>query len=406
MHRGFAVRMTMQCSFAVYWLCGAVLWAAPTGAAKTQPAAAQDVVVLSNGDTLHGKLVGESGGKISFHSEVLGDLTIPWGKIKELHAEGTYAVFGDNNKPRNERQLGKIPVGSVDATGETVTVRGPAAAAAPIAVKEAGYIVEETTLHKELGKHSGPLAGWSGAATGGATLVTATQNQYTFSGAVALARTMPEVSWLDTRNKTLIGFSGSFGKITQPAYTMPATATTPATLVPSTSTKTAIYHADAERDEYFSSRFFALGQTTFDHNFSQDLDLQQIYGGGLGWTALKTAKQEADLKGTVQYEKQEFISGATGTNQDLVGSTFSGNYALHLKMVTYTQSVAFIPAYNNARAYSTTETNTFAFPAYKNFSFSLGTLDSYLNDPPVSLPPTKRNSFQFTMGLTYAIKAR
>ena len=46
------------------------------------------------------------------------------------------------------------------------------------------------------------------------------------------------------------------------------------------------------------------------------------------------------------------------------------------------------------------------FPAYKNLSFSVGTLDSFLNDPPVSLPPTKTNSFQFTMGLTYAIKSK
>jgi len=69
------------------------------------------------------------------------------------------------------------------------------------------------------------------------------------------------------------------------------------------------------------------------------------------------------------------------------------------------QGVSFIPAYNNMRAYSAMENNTFAFPAYKRLSFSLGTMDSYLNNPPASLPPTKRNSFQFTMGLTYAIKS-
>jgi hypothetical protein len=74
--------------------------------------------------------------------------------------------------------------------------------------------------------------------------------------------------------------------------------------------------------------------------------------------------------------------------------------------VTYTQGLAFIPAYNNERAYSATETNTFAFPAYKNFGFSVGTLDSYLNDPPATEPPTKRNSFEFTMGLTYAFKSK
>jgi len=41
----------------------------------------------------------------------------------------------------------------------------------------------------------------------------------------------------------------------------------------------------------------------------------------------------------------------------------------------------------------------------------VATLDSYLNDPPAVVlsatqPPIKRNSFQFTMGFTYAIKSK
>ncbi len=190
-----------------------------------------------------------------------------------------------------------------------------------------------------------------------------------------------------------------YGKITQPSYTSGGVFT------PSTSTKSSILHLDAERDEYFSPRMFGLGQAAFDHNFGQDLNLQQIYGGGLGWTVLKTPKQGADLKATMQYERQSFITG-TPASQDLIGSTFSADYSLKLKLVSYTQGLAFIPAYNNTRAYSATETNTFAFPAYKNFAFSVGTLDSYLNDPPATAPPTKRNSFQFTMGVTYAIKSK
>jgi hypothetical protein len=169
-------------------------------------------------------------------------------------------------------------------------------------------------------------------------------------------------------------------------------------------TKSALYHADAERDEYLSPRFFALGQTAFDHNYAQNLDLQQIYGGGFGWTALKTAKQEADLKATIQYEKQQFFY--SGSNQNLIGSTLSLSYVLHHKNVVYTQGLAFIPAFNNPHAYSADETNTLAFPAYKNLSFSLGTLDSYLNNTPASDPPSKHNSFQFTMGFAYAIKSK
>jgi hypothetical protein len=97
-------------------------------------------------------------------------------------------------------------------------------------------------------------------------------------------------------------------------------------------------------------------------------------------------------------------------NQNLVGSTFGANYDLHLKLVTFTQALSFIPAYNRFSAYSASETNTFTFPAYKKLGFSLGTVDTYLNDAPFigtsTTPPTKPNSFQFVMGLTYAFKSK
>ncbi len=304
-------------------------------------------------------------------------------------------------KARGKKAAKQIPVGTLEVANQSLTLHPESAAAeTPLPVKNAQYIMDAAELDKQVNHEPGFFSGWNGAATAGATLVTATQNQYTVSGGIGLVRAVPTVSWLNARNRTSVDFTGSFGKITQPAYTSGTTT------VPAVPTKSAIYHADAERDEYFSPRFFALGQTAFDHNFGQDLDLQQIYGGGFGWTALKTAKQEADLKGTVQYEKQQFITGGSSGNQNLIGSTFAATYVLHLKLFTYTQGVSYIPAYNNMRAYSTNETNTFAFPAYKRLSFSLGTMDSYLNDPPVSLPPTKRNSFQFTMGLTYAIKSK
>ena len=89
-----------------------------------------------------------------------------------------------------------------------------------------------------------------------------------------------------------------------------------------------------------------------------------------------------------------------------MGSTFAANYLLKMRLFSYTQGLQFIPSYNIPRAYSANETNIVAFPAYKNLAFSLGTNDSYLNDPPTSVPPTKRNSFQFIMGLTYAIKSK
>ena len=343
-----------------------------------------------------------SDGKITFHSEALGDISVGWDKIKELHTSGSYAVLDKSVKVRSKKNAAAIPEGRLEVAGNSIAVHSEKGATpSPIPVANAQYIMDEETLNKQLYGQPGFLTGWNGAATAGAAIVTATENQYTFSGGVGLVRVVPTVSWLATRDRTSIDFTGSFGKITQPSYTDPVTGI----VVPAVVTKSAIYHAGAERDQYLSPRLFALAQTAFDHNFGQDLDLQQIYGGGFGWTFLKTPRQEADVKATIQYEKQQFISGSVG-NQNLIGSTISLAYVLHHKLVTYTQGLAFIPAFNNPHAYSANETNTLAFPAYKNFSFSLGTLDSYLNNPPDSLPPTKRNSFQFTMGLTYAIKSK
>ena len=386
----------------VILLISSLLSALAAAAHSGAQAPASDVLVLNNGDTIHGKLVNSLDGKITFHSDALGDLSVSWDKIKELHTSGSYAVLDKSVKLRGKKSAGAIPTGQLEVTNNSIAIQSEKAAApAPIPVGNAQYILDTATLDKQLYHHPGFFTGWNGAATAGAAIVTATENQYTFSGAVGLVRVVPTVSWLTTRDRTAVDFTGSFGKITQPSYTDPITGI----VVPSVVTKSAIYHAGAERDQYFSPRFFALAQTEFDHNYGQDLDLQQIYGGGFGWTFLKSPKQEADLKATIQYEKQQFISDSSA-NQNLIGSTISLAYVLHHKLVTYTQGLAFIPAFNNPHAYSANETNTLAFPAYKNFSFSLGTLDSYLNNPPDTLPPTKRNSFQFTMGLTYAFKSK
>lgn len=384
----FASRPAQVCLCFVFVMMISIAAARAEGPKAPEPPAT-DVLVLSNGDTLHGKLVKEVGGKVTFHSDALGDVDVAWDKIKELHAAGSYGVLAKGVKLHRGKNAGEIPTGTVDVENQAVTVHtAKAAAPAPIAVKDAEIIIDQKTLDTQLHHEPGFFQGWNGAATAGATLVQATQNQYTVSGGIGLVRAVPSVSWLSPRNRTSTDFTGSFGKITQPG-------TTPV--------KSAIYHIDGERDEYFSDRFYGLAQAAFDHNFALDLELQQVYGGGMGWTLFKTPKQEGDLKGTIQYEKQAFINPTPGENQNLVGSTFAANYAAHAKLFTYTQELGYIPAYNTPSAYSAGETDTLAFPTYKNFAFSVGTIDTYLNDAPMG---TKRNSFQFTMGLTYAIKSK
>ena len=361
-----------------------------------------DVIVFTNGDQLTGYFLREVGGNVTFHSTIVGDVTVPWSKIQSLHVAAQMAILDRTITPRRGRVPRGLPVGSLSVSDNLITVHPPDnAMIKPIPVQSAEYIVDTTTLNKQLYGHPGFFAAWNGGITAGATVVQATQKQYTFNGAIALNRTVPTIPWLDTINRTTIGFSGSFGKIIQPAYTSNGV------VYPSSASKSAIYHADAERDEYFSPRFYALAQTSFDHNYGQGLDLQQIYGGGVGNTVIKRPKQLLDLKVTfLQYENQAFIDATRGTNQNLIGSTFAGVYALKLpRGVSLNQQVAYIPGWNNLHAYSATESNTLGIPFYKSLSFSVGTIDSYLNNPPPAVPPTQRNSFQFNFGATYQIKS-
>ncbi len=410
----------MRTAFLPLW---SVLGLAPVvGAAEAVPkppalGAPRDVLVFENGDTLKGKLEREVTGTVYFSSDELGEVTVPWSKIRSLRTATGYVVL--ENKPNVRHSIVDASRGSLRIENDQVHVSPGSAPPSelggrevvrnerivpgrqPIPVEEAQFILDDQTFDRQVRRNPNLFAGWNGSATAGVTVVKGTENQQVYNSAVALTRRVPTVSWLAARDRTTADFSSAYGKITQPAYVtggLPVAAIT---------TLTSIFHADAERDEYFSNRAYVLAQIAFDHNYSQGLDLQQIYGAGLGVTVIKRAVQELDLKASLQYEKQLFFSGAGGTNQNLIGATLSGTYRLKLKSgIAFTQQTSYIPAFNNTRAYSANETDALSFPLYKNLAFTVGTIDTYLNDPPPAVPPVTRNSFQFTSGVTYNIKSR
>ena len=131
-----------------------VLSAALTCAAQAKPAPDPDVLVLKNGDTLHGKLVSSVGGKVNFHTDSLGDISVKWEDVKELHTAGNFAVLDSTVKLRSKKHVPQIPVGKIDFNDQSVTVHpesGPAPS--PIASKNAEYIMDQATLNKEVYHH-------------------------------------------------------------------------------------------------------------------------------------------------------------------------------------------------------------------------------------------------------------
>jgi len=145
------------------------------------------------------------------------------------------------------------------------------------------------------------------------------------------------------------------------------------------------------------------------HNYSQGLSLQQVYGGGLGYTVLKTPKQELDAKFDIHFERQSYFVTPNivpppplTPSKNLVGADFGDTYMLKLpKGLVFNQTAVITPAFNNTNAWSAVATAGLVFPVYKRLGFSVGTLDDFLNDPAIG---SKKNSFQFTAGVTYTLK--
>lgn len=387
---GLLSRVVLASSPLLFGLAKPVHAQAPAAAAP-----APDVIIFTNGDQLTGKLLREIGGSVTFHSDIAGDVIVPWEKIKTIQSSQKFAVIQQGQHVTRKTPDADVPQGTVQVENDQVKVTTPASSTSKdIPVKNTQYIIDEGTYSKEVRTSPGFLGGWAGSMTAGASLVQATQNSRSFTGAANLVRSVPSVTWLDPRNRTTFDFTGAYGSITQPG---------------TVGTKTNIIHFDAEQDWYFSPRFYFLVDAAFDHNYSQGMDLQQLYGAGVGYTVIKNPKQELDVKFDIHYEKQKYFvtpgiipPPPLTPSKNLVGADFGDTYMLKLPHgLVFNQGATITPAFNQSNAYSAIATAGLLFPVYKRFGFTVGTLDDFLNDPAAG---SKKNSFQFTAGVTYTLK--
>lgn len=342
----------------------------------------KDVLIFKNGEKLVGALDHEVDGKVYFKSDNVGMVAVSWSAIQTLQASKPFAVLEKGAFVRRHRSNFNVPVGPISVHGDTLTVHA-SGGAQQIPVKTVSYLVDHPTFDKNVLKGQSPWQGFAGRITAGTSLVYSTQNSRSINTSVALIRKVPAVAWLPPQGRTSLDFSSNFGQVTQ--------ANTP-------TVKTNIVHGALEQDEYFVRRFYLLQQAVFDHNSSQGLDLQQLYGVGVGYKAMKDSKQELDLTATAGYTKQQL---ADTPENDLVGSSIGDTYNRKFpRKFVFSQVGAFHPAWNKLDDYSANIAANLSFPVFQGFGFTVGVVDSYLNKPATGF---KGNSVQFNTGLTYML---
>ena len=79
-------------------LCSASPWQARPAAQAEDKKPQPDVVIFTNGDQLTGTVERGMGDSIVFKSDMAGEITIPFAKIKELRSHGEFALIRKDTK--------------------------------------------------------------------------------------------------------------------------------------------------------------------------------------------------------------------------------------------------------------------------------------------------------------------
>jgi hypothetical protein len=188
-----------------------VLWTLLFLGAIQAYAQISDTITFSDGEQLAGKLISVLGGTVTFHSEILGDVTVPLEKVKTLNTAHPFAAVEKNQHVTRRTAVEQIPVGSIALKNNSVSVSPPHAEEKSFPANQIASLLDAPTCHREIQSESDFFYGWAGSITLGASLVGATNSAQTYTGSVALTRSIPTIAWLPPASKTTLNLSGTYG---------------------------------------------------------------------------------------------------------------------------------------------------------------------------------------------------
>lgn len=345
----------------------------------------KDIIIFRNGEKLVGVLKRSSDDAVIFKSEMAGEVNVKWSDIQELRTAGDFALIEKGTRLRTGADGLNIHLGTVDVVDGSVMLKeAPTLPPLTLPLTLTANLVDRKTFARVVLSRPAWYRNWKGTATLGVSLVRATQTNQTYNSSANFVRDVPGEDWMDPETRTTLSFTSAFGQLTQPNTPL---------------VKTSIFRALAERDRYFSPRGFTFFHTAFDHDYSQGLDLQQLYSMGVGLSVIKSKNEQLDLRSAIGYKDQKFFDPTQ--NQHLVGSVFSESYDRRLEKLTFHQFLSITPSWSNLNAYSATGTVALTVPIFKRISFTISATEGFLNNPS---PTFRKSSFQLGSAVTYKIQ--
>jgi Protein of unknown function, DUF481 len=335
-----------------------------------------DTLVLKNGDHLTGTIESSDAKAITFKTDYAGEIKVQWSAVKETSTEKPLYVVRKDQTTVN---------GNVTSEDANLIVHTANAGNVGVPLGDVTIIRSpEQQQAYEHSLHPGLLEAWKGGANLG------------FAVARGNSDTTNLVLGFNADRKTL---SDEIKVYTSSIYSTSG--------IPVAGTVTANEILGGVRfDKNIQPKLFAFVSGDFAHNALQSLDIQQIYGAGLGWHAINHPNTTLDFLAGVNYTRESY-SGATTTspnttvNRNLAAITLGEDFAKKLGSTTsFTEHFYFYPDLSDTSQYRFSLDAGLVTQIKKWLGWQLTLSDRYVTNPPIL--GTKSNDVVLSAGLNLA----
>jgi len=337
------------------------------GAIALASAASADTVVLKNGDHLTGTVEVSDGKDVTLKTDFAGEIKIQWSAVQELKTDKPiYVVTPDK----------KTVSGTVSTDGSNLLIHTANNGTVQIALAQVTVVRSsdvETAYEKSL--HPSLLEAWKGGASLG----------------FAVARGNSETTNLTT------GFTAG-RKTLHDELTLYESSLYSTNDLPGGGVIANSILGGAKFDRNFTKRLFVFVSADYAHDALQDLNLRQIYSGGLGVHLINNPNTTLDFLAGANYTRETYGGGATAVDRNLAGITVGEDFMHKFgKSTTLTEVFYFYPDLSNTSEYRFSLDAASVTKINKWLGWQTSLTDRYVTDPPIA--GTKSNDIIFSTGI-------
>jgi putative salt-induced outer membrane protein YdiY len=339
------------------------------GALAMASVAGADTVALKNGDRLTGTVEVSDGKDVTLKTDFAGEIKIQWSAVLELKTDKPiYVVTPDK----------KTVSGTVTTDGPNLIVHTANNGTVPVPLAQVTVVRSsdvETAYEKSL--HPSLLEAWKGGASLG----------------FAIARGNSETTNLTT------GFNAD-RKTLHDELTFYEASLYSDNNQPGGDVLANSILGGVKYDRNITKRLFVFVSADYTHDALQDLNLRQIYSGGLGVHLINTPNTTLDALAGVNYTRETYGGGTTAPTVDrnLAGITLGEDFMHKFgKSTTFTEVFYFYPDLSNTGEYRFALDAASVTKINKWLGWQTTLTDRYVTNPPIV--GTKSNDIIFSTGI-------